>query len=44
MLPNTIPETLIDFHPQDWILIVEALTDYSREWEGIDPERSQRAH
>lgn len=33
----------MDFHPQDWILIVHALTDYSRNWEEIRPGRSQRA-
>jgi hypothetical protein len=36
-------ESTMDFHPQDWIIIVEALTDYRRDWEEIEPNRSQRA-
>lgn len=40
---NVAPETTMDFHPQDWILVVEALTEYSRKWEELEPERSQRA-
>ena len=36
------PETTTDFHPQDWILIIEALTAFSLDWEEIDPDRSRR--
>jgi hypothetical protein len=42
MPPIEAPETTMDFHPQDWILVVEALTAYSRDWEEIEPDRSQR--
>lgn len=37
------PETTADFHPQDWILIVEALTALSWDREQSDPLRSHRA-
>jgi hypothetical protein len=33
-----------DFHPGDWILVLEALTAYSRGWEEVDLDRSRRAH
>jgi hypothetical protein len=32
MHPNEFMKTTMDFHPQDWIIIVKTLTDYSREW------------
>jgi len=37
------PETTMDFHPQDWMLVAEALTAFSEDWEEIEPERSRRA-
>jgi hypothetical protein len=43
MVPTIVPETTMDFHPQDWIIIAEALTGFSNDWEEIDPKRSRRA-
>lgn len=33
----------MDFHPQDWMIVAEALTTFSEDWEEIDPDRSRRA-
>lgn len=32
-----------DFHPQDWLLIVQALTEYARLAEVDEPWRADRA-
>jgi hypothetical protein len=37
------PITIEEFHRQDWILAIEALVEYTKEWEEIDPDRAERA-
>lgn len=39
----TLPAVHTDWHPQDWILIVEAISSWDVHYGDDDPERARRA-